>query len=773
MIASFGSRFNCRIGSWLGLALIGIVALQCSTNVSAQVVLGSRPQIHWEVDVPVCITDYLDSVYVVTQSGWVLAYDTTLSYERVMEAATSMHVSSAFVFEGALFFQNESGRFLIQDGETRQFMDLSPGFVGRDASMMPIVVTPTGTYEIRRGTDGRFAPIRTTFDISYNPTIREIVRIGPCVVATYHETVGSTTPPASLHRADGTTVPLTYDILSSSSLIPYANGYLIESGWQYARLITDVCSDTPGIMSLVGNDGRSLRPGRATQRTHSAAPYALLHWSPLATTSDLYIFDDAFPRRQLWFRDSAYNHHMCSVSDVAVYSWSTDGWIVRYSFVDRAVHVRPTRMTRGRHLQVDRYGVDRLLTGFVARISTGTKFRDSIIVGSQDMCHYIPDSVLVSNDIQSISSEIAAEPLSDTAWIVVLDRHVVVGPIHGVWTVVPIVVAQNPILASLALDSASYLRFDQLFRIVDGAVRIRRITVETNAMGDFYPTTSYSFGSGYLFVDNGFVRYASFTSGGDTVRVDSIEVLSLYQYSVVPPHGDTLTVFRTIEGDSVFPDFTRSIREIRRYRFSSTMQLIDSTIVQPRNPYAHYSRQFFGDTLYYIDFRDGLIKSLWPGEEDKWRRFVSIPNAASFPRTRARPVFRALGPTTSLMSVNGRLFEIDVASELPVVTVNDQSMLDVAFQHIFMMNVYPNPGTTTATLEMRRHGSSGTSATELFLVDMLGNRVRDYSTSADFMFTVGTIGRATLDYAGIPSGQYLLVMRTSGVTTSKLVSISR
>jgi len=250
-------------------------------------------------------------------------------------------------------------------------------------------------------------------------------------------------------------------------------------------------------------------------------------------------------------------------------------------------------------------------------------------------------------------------------------------------------------------------------------------------------------------------------------------VLSSRHYQVVPPHGDTLTVFYVVNGDSVFPDFTVSVKEIRVFRFDVNFDVIDSAVIVPRDIYGGYSSLFLGDTLYYFHLRNRQVKSIWPGEESEWRRVQSLPVVTTFPRLTVYPRYWPIRSTQTLMSIDSRMYTLDFAMELPAVTVEGTDDLDVVSQHVFMMNVYPNPGSLSATVEMRRHRSSDASATELFLVDLLGNKVRDYSSTADVRFEVGTVGRTTLDYSGIPSGQYLLVLRNSGVTSSKLVSIAR
>ncbi len=759
---------------WLCCAFLCILLPFLPLECAAQVIVDSKPILCKELDEPLCVADYQDSVYVVTMSGWVLVYDTLFLHERVLLDATRLRATSVFVYDNALFFQSAGGRFLIQENGSQQYLDLSPGIVGRDAAMMPIVVTPTGTYEVRRNASGSFVPVKTSYHVPFSMTIRELLHAGNCVVALYEQTADRRNIPATLHRADGSTVEFKRPVSEFTNLVPLPNGRVVQSDWLSARLITDACSETPSVQSIVGDDGLFLRPYAGTQRTHPLAPYAVIHWGLDATTSALYVFADSIAKLQKWYSDSAYHHLHCAVSNKAVYMWNTDGWIVRQSLSGDEISVRSSKIARGRNLQIEKTGVDGKLTGFLAVASTEGRVRAKFLVGDMNSCHVVPDSLLDAHGIGAFVRPKVAGRIGSDVWIMDVDTNLVIGPLSNEWRLFPQEVPPpSRINISAMMDSTAFLRYNQLYQVVDGEPLSRKIHVEVRGLSRLTPRTALKFGSGHLLIDQGHVRFSTFSANRDTLLVDSVAVLSSRQYIIVPPHGDTLTVFFAVPGDSVFPDFTQSIKEIRMYRFNTDFDIIDSTVIEPQDIYGGYSRQFVGDTLYYFDLRTGMVKSIWPGAESKWRRVLSVSGMATFPKMTAYPTFWPVSTTTTLMSANGRVYEIDFTKELPAVSVDETESLDVVSQHIFMMNVYPNPGSLRATVEMRRHSSSEASATELFLVDLVGNKVRDFSDSADFRFTVGTIGRTTVDYAGIPSGQYLLVMRNSGVTSSKLVSIAR
>jgi hypothetical protein len=107
------------------LLTVGFVANQ-TLPCNAQNVFASRSYIPLSVDGVTMVTDWQDSVYVVTNSGRVIAYDTLFTSPRPLAELSSFHVNQAFVYNQSLFFHSvNTGTVIYAPDGRRQFINWS------------------------------------------------------------------------------------------------------------------------------------------------------------------------------------------------------------------------------------------------------------------------------------------------------------------------------------------------------------------------------------------------------------------------------------------------------------------------------------------------------------------------------------------------------------------------------------------------------------------------------------------------------------------------
>lgn len=745
-----------RWPTWIIASIYPFMLLLLSHAIEArsQVVTASRPLIPFNVDEIRTVTDWGDSVYAVTGSGVVVAFDTLFSSSRVLDEISNLRAGRLWVYDGDLFVEDPTvGVYVCLRNGSRQFLSLSNGNlkIGFNISMQPLFVTDRGTFTLVRSDEGYWNVRPFEIQVPYHSDIGQLVYTQECVFVSRHA------KRAVRYRADGS-MDTTSLVLGSNQMIHMFDDtthVITEPGPIVVG--TNLCSNSSVYYGIRYGLDSLLTMNGSTMRTTTRAPFVVFHGNYRKGTSQMIVW------RSGTVLDTSYNALVperqwhASTTERAIYLFGMDGWIRRVSLTARSVTTRPTLLCDGCSIAAERaslYSKDNSYS-YLERTSQG-RLRPFII--ERDT---IRDLSLEDERFAGLRSSMDLQHyhrFPNGAEVYQYATGFAYRQRGAQWQFRPLELAG----VSQTVDSSTVIIAPVMIRYrpeVDSVV-IQNINGRAIWSGPHGATEKH-----IVFTNRNFdvIRRDDWR---DSVEFESIPVSAsfaglsrgrcvltrAFQNNQDPNIHGSLRVFYVGVEDKSIDSITVRLSDplpldVRALVVHDTLRLIS----QSRSVYASVSEN---GNASFRDLKRGPLVSRLIGAVALFEIHDSSTVIARFRDSRREYVVR----TGSLDST---------------VSVEAVDALDVAFQHIFMMNVYPNPGTTTATLEMRRHGSSGTSATELFLVDMLGNRVRDYSTSADFMFTVGTIGRATLDYAGIPSGQYLLVMRNSGVTTSKLVSISR
>ncbi len=769
----------------LRAVLVGFVLVHCIyAETLAQVIVSSRPMVHHEVDAVTCVTDYRDSVFVITKAGNVVAYNQDFTGERLVHEAMQLHATSAYVYDGALFFESSSGQYLINDDGRWQYVDLSPAVVSRDATMMPFAVTDFGVFELRRGGDGSFVPVQLGHRIERQGSIFSMARIDDCIVVSYQR-VSPPAPPCTLHRPDGTVEhypvdPETYGV----RFLPGPESSLIVAGWHNYYWITHPCVSTTNRVDHITDDNNAIRASGIFTRTGASAPWAhaVLHasWS----ASRLYMYDGTMFNKQMWYggADSLYLHYNSATSDSAIYAWGNDGWVVRYGLTSSRVSVRRTIVPRRYRVQLELSAGDyRLLSSF-AEVDN----RDSaqhIFVTSANATYTVPLEVFAEYSQRPRHGNVRHFlPYPSGSELIITSSFLVLRDADGLWRAKRLPTTINTTRYGVfVLDDSTFVYRGIAYCERDGRIVEQVFHTEIESFST-NPSFAYRYADGHLIGFRDRIILARIRHSDDSVVVELMrEFMTTWTPNEIVPastRGDSLVTLMSIErGDSLFEDNQAPLIAINVRRLTPQFTVVDSMRIAPRGRERVYMIIPLGDTLYRIDPRDNIVKRMTPDYESEWMPLKMMPGVARFV---------LLNYTLGSLWRDGRQPALDFHSPERVHTIvfgKDSTTLsaqstdaldnDVVLQHIFMMNVYPNPTSDRATLEMRRHQSSESSPTELFLADLSGARVRDYSSTTTFTFPVGTLGRTTLDLTNLPSGPYLLVMRNGGFTSSKLLMIAK
>lgn len=768
----------------LRAVLVGFVLMYCIyAETMAQVIVSSRPMVHHEVDAVTCVTDYRDSVYVITKAGNVVAYNQDFTGERLVREAVQLHATSAYVYDGALFFESSSGQYLINDNGRWQYVDLSPAVVSRDATMMPFAVTDFGVVELRRGGDGRFVPIQLGHRIERQGNIFSMARIDDCIVVSY-QNVSPPAPPCTLHRPDGTVEqypvnPETYGV----RFLPGPESSLIVAGWHTYYWITHPCASTTNRVDHITDDNNAIRASGIFTRTGASAPWAhaVLHTSWSA--SRLYMYDGTLFKKQMWYggADSLYLHYNSATSDSAIYAWGTDGWVVRYGLSSGRVSVRRTIIPR--RYGVFQSGVTGFHRAFTARAEVST--RDSA------------EHIIITNGTQALTIPLEAFPdqfprpgsvryyipLPSGSAIVMTTHDIITREAAGSWRAKKLPNTVNTTgIGTFVLDDSTFVHRGVAYCERNGKIVELPFSSNSDVFSTSFSETNYPYLDGRLMRISGRLIFAHIHHGED-----SVTALVRREYTpprrplgtLLPPApGDSaITLFDVVRGDSLLENFVQPLAAVIVIRLNSRFDVTDSFRVVParREPIPMVIP--LGDTVFCINTLESNVKRITTLYETDWTRIPMLSGVARLAKVSysgSNP--RRDGQSTTLdFHSPERVHTIVFGKDSTTLSAQSTDALDndAVLQHIFMMNVYPNPTSDRATLEMRRHQSSEASPTELFLADLSGARVRDYSSTSTFTFPVGTLGRTTLDCTNLPSGPYLLVMRNGGFTSSKLLMIAK
>lgn len=137
-----------RQATLLVLLIVAFVAYPIWTC-HAQTVYESQSFVPTSVDGVAMVTDWKDSVYVVTNSGRVIAYDTLFTHPRPLKELSSIGVNRAFVYNHSLFLHSaNTGTVIYTPDGHRHFINWDQSFVGFNHHMQPFFVTPDGTFTL-------------------------------------------------------------------------------------------------------------------------------------------------------------------------------------------------------------------------------------------------------------------------------------------------------------------------------------------------------------------------------------------------------------------------------------------------------------------------------------------------------------------------------------------------------------------------------------------------------------------------------------------------
>jgi hypothetical protein len=748
-----------RPGFIVGAVLLLLCLVNPTIAIRAQVVTASRALLPFTADEITAVTDWGDSVYAVTGSGTVVAFDTLFTSSRVVTEFAGIRAGRLWVYDGDLFIEDPGvGVYVCRPTGERQFLMLADGRlrIGFTYSMQPMFVVDSGAFTIARSESGYWDVIRHPIHVPYFNDILQVAFTTSCVL------VLRDAQRATIYRDNGSV---------DSALIVSSRGQTVHMIDDTTHVITtvgsrvepiilgdNVCSNTSPYYGFRFGTDSLLTMNGATSRTTARAPLVVFHGDFRKGTSTMIVwrfkhdFDTSYnvlvPERQ-W---------TASTTDRAIYLYGPDGWIRRVSLTTRTVHMRSSNLC-------ERCAVTQVVASRYSKDNSS-----SLLERSQ--LNRLRPLIIERDTIRDLSHEdvrfAGFRSSSDLRWYHRFPNGAEVYQYSGgfalrqresQWQFQPLE-AQG---GSQSIDSNTVLLPPVMIRY---RAEVDSIVVQ-NIAGRQFHWEPHGATKKYLVFANSALDIVRRDDWRDSVEFRSLPVRATFAGSF--HDNDVCLLVRGIQNKSSFDYDTLYV-----FRVNLSDMSFDAVHVKLMEPLPQ-------------DFRAVVVRDTLRLFSQSRSLFASVDNDGNVSYqnlSRSPLVSRVLGIITSIevhdvprviarSSSARREYVIHLDARDSAVTVEGTDDLTVALQHIFMMKVYPNPGTTGATLEMRRHGSSDGSPTELFLVDMLGNHIRDYTASTDFRFTVGSIGRATLDYTGIPSGQYVLVMRNSGVTTSKLVSISR
>lgn len=741
------------------LLIIGFVTNQ-TLPCEAQNVFASRSFIPLSVDAVTMVTDWQDSVYVVTNSGRVIAYDTLFTSPRPLAEVSNFHVDQAFVYNQSLFFHSvNTGTVIYAPDGRRQFINWDLSYLGFNHRMQPFFVTPDGTFTLRGSDHGMMTVVRHDIQVPFE-TRSQYAFFDQCVVVVRPGT------DSEVYRSDGSRAPLSLwrelfgrlvHPIDSLALVVMETGSVVHIG-------RDVCvsPESLEVMQFTPTEVFSMNGG--SFRTSANSPLALMHGDVQLGTAKLVLRlrDGGF--------DTSYSslvsqqQRTASTTDRAIYLSGRDGNVIRISLESKFVTTRPAAFCDNCQINGSAQTYARS-SGNTLRITAVERSRDKrfdVLIGENDSTVRrlsIEDTSLFNP--QSLPDIRLYHVFPDGMEFLQINDRVATKRHNQPWNV-----RRNaPSLArASAIDSTTiYFELDR---------RVLRYRSAGDSLIDQYlpvevPVSALDAGREYFIFSSLDSLYL--------VRRNDWNTTPTCIATALPPgrvvgeaDGRIVSVKRITPTDG---GSSTNFDSLHLYFLDAEQRTVDSVRVTLLNKLGTvFLYLVVSDTFRVLDLSSMLNYTI---DRTGTLRVDSVERR---PDVTLIPGYRYRFLTKSIISVLGgfvgRESLIDFGLD-PTTSGDDLDAVDKVTHTIFMVNVYPNPGTSSATLELRRHGLSDAYATELFLVDLLGNRIRDFSTSADFRFTVGTIGRVTLDYSGIPPGQYLLVIRNGGTTSSKLVSIAR
>ncbi|MCX6141120.1 MAG: T9SS type A sorting domain-containing protein [Candidatus Kapabacteria bacterium] len=101
------------------------------------------------------------------------------------------------------------------------------------------------------------------------------------------------------------------------------------------------------------------------------------------------------------------------------------------------------------------------------------------------------------------------------------------------------------------------------------------------------------------------------------------------------------------------------------------------------------------------------------------------------------------------------------------------SVVEQDIEHFYFQNVHPNPASNKLTVDLGRFVTADISNVQLFLADMTGQTVKQFSKDLPKFTRANEVVTFDLDLSAVPSGAYLLVIRNSQITSSIKVIVSR
>jgi hypothetical protein len=630
--------------------------------------------------------------------------------------------------------------------------------LGFNHRMQPFFVTPDGTFTLRGSDHGMMTVVRHDIQVPFESR-SQYAFFDQCVVVVRPGT------DSEVYRSDGSRAPLSLwrevfgrlvHPVDSLSLVVMETGSVVHIG-------RDVCvsPESREVMQFTPTEVFSMNG--ASFRTSANSPLALMHGDVQLGTAKLILRlrDGGF--------DTSYSslvsqqQRTASTTDRAIYLSGRDGNVIRISLESKFVTTRPAAFC-------DNYQIVGSIKSNVR--SSGNTLRITAVESSPDKRF---DVLIGENDstVRRLSVEDTSlfNPRSspdirlyhvfpDGMEFLQIDDRVATKRHNQPWDVRR---NASSLARATAIDSTTiYFELDR---------RVLRYRSAGDSLIDQYlpveaPVTALYAGREYFIFSSLDSLYL--------VRRNDWNATPTCIATALPGHVVGEADGRIVSIKRIFPNAGASstnFDSLHVYFLDVEQRTVDSVrVTLPNRLGTVFTYLVVSDTFRVLDLSSMLNYTI---DRTGTLRVDSVerrPDVTLF----LSSVFRFL--TQGIISVPfgfvGRESLIDFGLD-PTTSADDLDAVDKVTHTIFMANVYPNPGTSSATLELRRHGLSDAYATELFLVDLLGNRIRDFSTSADVRFTVGTIGRVTLDYSGIPPGQYLLVIRNGGTTSSKLVSIAR
>lgn len=744
-------RIHLALRLFLSASMVFVIHDSCC----AQVVFASRPLLPQELDEVVSVTDWQDSVFVVLKGGAVIAYDTLFTQPRIVREVINLRIHAAWVHDGALFLDDQStGVYVFTENGGNQFIDLGQHhYVGYDHLMKPYFVMQEVTLTIQKNVSGFFDVVRHTIQVPYSSDIAQLVFFRSCVY------VSKSDKQSQVLYSDGSSVESQPRRLSAHSAYAIHDSILMIAEWaERVMYSSNLCQNPDSLILLDFQQSNPFVMNGSTQRTTPNAPFALFYGEWRKGTSRLVVW---WHDRGL---DTSYNsliterQRSASTTDRAVYLYEHDGKVIRISLSSRRVTVRTTGICSGCMITstIPFVKSSRSETGLIERNDRWDTL--GIVIANEEsgvrrIVYEHPQLGIVS---QSSDFRLFHVFPNGDEFIDVTTRSATRKRL-GQWNVRDRRSLERP----QALDSATVFVHGGFVRYQPDA---DSIVVQT--VTQLLPSAIHA-GSKkhYFFSYRDTLFYARRDDWGDTLRFETMSLRGqLYGVS----NEDPLLVRLYSR-----PEFGAGIDSMLVYRVNIENRTVDSTMIVLPSVLQHQSKTLvILDTIRIISAEQRMVATVL---HDGSLRFDTITHLPEVTRFFGQGLFSFKPPSMLYMSDAGnrRTYSMYFGSEPPTVNVRESTMLDVEPQHIFLLDIYPNPVTSTATLEMRRHKSSESYTTELYLVDLEGKKVRDYSSLADVRFTVGTVGRTILDFSGIPAGPYLLILRNAGVVSSKLVVVSR